>query len=718
MLFVLLALFPRIDSFEYSNSCAGPLRAKDTKLFSDLIDYLNYSLNYKVDPCEDFYQFACGNWIAAHANATLLNWGLISPIQKMHHRFLTEQKKVLTSKEGSKSEAITQARNFYHTISFHPSTSLFSFLGQYFTQNLQRIFTEFLLRLMKLIAADTGVNYSKTNVQPDILALRTLIEKLHSIAVPNMAKIVTDDTQTLESKLVNLSQVDETTYKVNWTEYFLLVTPPTAHSYILEDPLVAVPSAKYVEEVNQVLNETSPRTLTNYVMVHYILSWLPLLEKKYLELIEWFSAMLDHNFTQNRSEICYAETSKHYSVAMLAMYARSRPIKTLRPLAEGMVREIINGLTDQIKENKWMDEAFKKAVLGKVSRISWSLLDDDLFINDTALDELYAAHYGLSDRSFLDMLEIITHIEKTQAYLKLLERFDVKSNLKKFSVVGYQVNAFYQLESNNIMVPLPFLEFPVFHESFPRSYLYGSIGSVIGHEISHSLDVTGRMYDENGDDRVWWTRKWTKEYDKRAHCYVAQYENIKIPKFNISLNGTLTLGENTADNEGLKIAYRAYQKHFSKLSESAETEAVDGFTQDQLFFLGFSQLWCSKTAEFTLYEQLFNPHPPLEYRMTMAAMNSPSFATAFHCSSKSKMNPRHRLRIQERPIKRSCIDRSPPMPSDKFDQDVALLMEDQSLPQHPRSVLGTLLEDRKFLQTVLCRNRAIGGGTFVKSAER
>ncbi|KAK5971707.1 hypothetical protein GCK32_018453, partial [Trichostrongylus colubriformis] len=107
------------------------------------------------------------------------------------------------------------------------------------------------------------------------------------------------------------------------------------------------------------------------------------------------------------------------------------------------------------------------AVLGKVSHISWSLLDDDLFNNDTALDELYVAHYGLSDRFFLNMLEKITRIEETQAYLELIEGFDVRSNLKKFSYMGYAINAFYDPYVNNIMVPLPFLEFPVFHESFP-----------------------------------------------------------------------------------------------------------------------------------------------------------------------------------------------------------------------------------------------------------
>ncbi|KAK5969633.1 Peptidase family M13 containing protein [Trichostrongylus colubriformis] len=126
------------------------------------------------------------------------------------------------------------------------------------------------------------------------------------------------------------------------------------------------------------------------------------------------------------------------------------------------------------------------------------------------------------------------------------------------------------------------------------------------------------MFDGNGIPRDWWKKKWTEEYDKRALCYKEQYDNIKIPKFNISLNGTLTLGENIADNEGMKIAFRAYKKYAAKLKDSAKSESVDGFTQDQLFFLGLSQMWCRKTGEFAIYERLSDVHPPPEIRVDMA----------------------------------------------------------------------------------------------------
>ncbi|PIO64115.1 peptidase family M13, partial [Teladorsagia circumcincta] len=118
-----------------------------------------------------------------------------------------------------------------------------------------------------------------------------------------------------------------------------------------------------------------------------------------------------------------------------------------------------------------------------------------------------------------------------------------------------------------------------------------------------------------------------------------------IPKFNISLNGTLSLGENTADNEGLKIAYKAYRHYISKQKNAGETETLDGFTPDQMFFLGASSLWCRKNAEFTVVIGLTDEHSPAEYRVNQVFLNAPEFASAFHCSPSSKMNPKTRCSI-------------------------------------------------------------------------
>ncbi|KAK5982871.1 hypothetical protein GCK32_002098 [Trichostrongylus colubriformis] len=599
MYFVLLVLFPCISSHDFTDPCEISPQAEDASDFTKLIDYLNYSVNYKVDPCENFYQFACGNWIANTNGTTLMNWQEISPFTKMTDLYEQERRKVLNSTEQSKSDAITHARKFYHScvraqeewnstgdsgidhvmgkiekfgifpmlseepfdeaqfnakfdftwllayfnqeeivmdvivpeieefeekkmFSFKPRKSLLTFINE----KTMRIYTELLLRLTKLIAADRGINYYKTNTLSDILALRTFMMKIYALSTIPIKLEMYLASRSLP--IMSLGQVDGM-YKVNWTEYFFLTAPPIAHSYIAKDPEVFVPPGVLIETLNKLLNETSPRTLTNFVIVSYILKQILLLEKKYTDLLEWFIAIIDSPQIFTRSGVCFTMTNTYYPVAMLAMYARSQHTEVLRPMAEEMVRAIITSLKNEVLENKWMEKAFKEAVIGKISRITWSLLDDDLFHNDTALDELYSAEYGLSDLPFLGMLTKINLIRKTKEYLELstveLERPDPKT----FSSIPqhYEVNAYYVPPLNNIMVPLPFLQFPFFDESFPRSFLYGTVGFVIGHEISHSLDVTGRKYDANGKKRKWWKKKWIEEYDKRTLCYKEQYDNVK-----------------------------------------------------------------------------------------------------------------------------------------------------------------------------------------------
>ncbi|KAK5964593.1 Endothelin-converting enzyme 1 [Trichostrongylus colubriformis] len=100
-----------------------------------------------------------------------------------------------------------------------------------------------------------------------------------------------------------------------------------------------------------------------------------------------------------------------------------------------------------------------------------------------------------------------------------------------------------------------------------------------------------------------------------------------------------------AKNNDMFVIPQAYKKYAAKLKDSEKSESVDGFTQDQLFFLGFSQMWCRKTGEFAIYERLSDVHPPPEIRVDMVPKNFPPFANAFHCSPESRMNLRHRCSI-------------------------------------------------------------------------
>ncbi|KAK6031708.1 hypothetical protein OSTOST_02126 [Ostertagia ostertagi] len=156
-----------------------------------------------------------------------------------------------------------------------------------------------------------------------------------------------------------------------------------------------------------------------------------------------FAWRTDNVLPRERSDVCFIETKRHYPLAIMAMYARSHSKNAPKAEMEEMVLEIVTALKDEVKENEWMDAEFKKVVLQKLDKITWSLIEDDMFYNDTALDEEYAAHVALANLPFLDMIERLAYIEKMKNFKRLLVILDLRKELAKFSVMGYQINAYY-----------------------------------------------------------------------------------------------------------------------------------------------------------------------------------------------------------------------------------------------------------------------------------
>jgi putative endopeptidase len=163
---------------------------------------------------------------------------------------------------------------------------------------------------------------------------------------------------------------------------------------------------------------------------------------------------------------------------------------------------------------------------------------------------------------------------------------------------------------NRLIFPAAILDAPFFDGAADDAINYGAIGSVIGHEISHSFDSAGALFDETGRMANWWTPEDLKRFDDACKALAAQYDTYK-PFPDAHVNGELTLGENIADVAGLATAYDAY-----KLSQQGKPEiALEGFTPDQRFFLGFAQAWRSKAREGALRNSLLtNVHAPGQYR--------------------------------------------------------------------------------------------------------
>ncbi|GFR02308.1 endothelin-converting enzyme 1, partial [Trichonephila clavata] len=172
---------------------------------------------------------------------------------------------------------------------------------------------------------------------------------------------------------------------------------------------------------------------------------------------------------------------------------------------------------------------------------------------------------------------------------------------------------------------------------------FGSIGVFIGHELTHAFDDTGSLYDKYGNLHQWWKNSTIKNFQQQAQCFVEQYSNYDVQ--GLKVNGQLTLGENIADNGGLKASFNAYQNWVARNHAEQPLPGLP-LTRNQLFFVAFAQTWCEiSTPEMERYSALTDNHSPNKYRVIGTLSNSRDFAREFKCPLKSTMNPQKKCEV-------------------------------------------------------------------------
>lgn len=229
----------------------------------------------------------------------------------------------------------------------------------------------------------------------------------------------------------------------------------------------------------------------------------------------------------------------------------------------------------------------------------------------------------------------------------LMSQFDAE---REWSALGHPVdraqwdmtvptvNAYYNPPGNEIVFPAGIMQFPVFDVEVPQYVSYGAFGSVSGHELSHAFDSTGRHYDQNGNYTDWWTDKTVAAFKSRAECFVKQYANFTVPGPNpdepLHVNGRLTLGENIADAGGVAAAFKAWQKRAAE-TPNQHLPGLEFFTQEQLFFVAYSNWWCGKSRPETAIQRIYtDPHAPKWARILGTMANSRDFRESFKCKEK------------------------------------------------------------------------------------
>lgn len=291
-----------------------------------------------------------------------------------------------------------------------------------------------------------------------------------------------------------------------------------------------------------------------------------------------------------------------------------------------MIGEIEAAMQKDLETIAWMDDATRKRALDKLHKVKNKIGYPDRWRNYDALTITREAH--AKNVLAAEAFETKRQLAKIGKPLDRLEWYWPPSI----------VNAGYDPNMNEMSFPAGILQPPFYDNKSADAMNYGAIGMVMGHELTHGFDDEGRQFDGDGNLSEWWTKKVNKEFDKRASCVVKQFDNyVALPDpdgkgADLKVNGKLTLGENIADLGGLKLAYAAYK------ATHKDAATISGFTPDQQFFLSHAQAWCQNMRpQERAVRTKTDPHSPANWRVNGPVSNLPEFAAAFQCKPGSKM---------------------------------------------------------------------------------
>jgi putative endopeptidase len=236
----------------------------------------------------------------------------------------------------------------------------------------------------------------------------------------------------------------------------------------------------------------------------------------------------------------------------------------------------------------------------------------------------------------IDRADLVASVRSAHVYetRRRLNKIGKPVDRKEWDMTPPTVNAYYNPQLNEIVFPAGILQSPFFDRDGDQAINLGAIGVVIGHELTHGFDDEGRKFDAKGNLAEWWTPEDAKKFEAKASCVADQYGAYE-PLPGVKLNGRLTLGENTADNGGVRLASMALEE----LKKSGSVPAdVNGFTPEQRLYLGFAQVWCQNSTEESLRMlAAVDPHSAARFRVIGPLSNSEGFAKAFACKPTDAM---------------------------------------------------------------------------------
>jgi endothelin-converting enzyme/putative endopeptidase len=409
-----------------------------------------------------------------------------------------------------------------------------------------------------------------------------------------------------------------------WEKYFSEIGAPSFASLNIVNP-------DFMKSMNALLNSVSLEDWRTYLRWHVVHANANILPKRFEEEnFEFFSKTLQGTKEQPpRWKRCVRAVNGDLGEAVGQVYVaqtfgaegKERTLKMVNTI-EASLREDIQGLP-------WMTAATKTRALEKLAAITNRIGYTDKWRDYASYKVVRDDAFGNSQRGNVFQFE------------HDMEKIGKPLDKGEWPYPPPTVNATYNPLQNNITFPAGILQPPFYDNQADDAMNFGGIGAVVGHELTHGFDDEGRQFDPAGNLNDWWTKEDAAEFKKRTQCIVDEYSSFTAID-DVKVNGELTLGENTADNGGMRVAYMALLASMA----GKEPAPMDGLTAQQRFFLGWANVWCQNRRDaVSRMAAQTDPHAPGKNRVNGVVSNMPEFREAFHCAADAPMVSKNACRV-------------------------------------------------------------------------